>query len=156
MKHIPSFIYFGSDRTGKSQIWKVPGTGGDAIQITRQGGIYAVESFDGKSIYYVSDDQPAGIRTTSANGGAESDVITGVAGHSTIAMAKDGLYYLSSLTATGAQLDFYNFHHRVSRPLASIDRPIHRFLSSSPDGRSVLYTQVDRQDSDLMLLEPFR
>jgi Tol biopolymer transport system component len=150
------YIYFGSNRTGRSQIWKVPSNGGDAIQITRQGGIYAIETFDGKSIYYTSGDQPAVIRTTASNGGEEVEVIANVPGFSTIAMAKDGLYYLSSLTATGAQLDFYSFAKHSSQRLATIDKPIHRFLSSPPDGRSVLYTQVDKRDSDLMLIDPFR
>ncbi len=149
------FIYFGSNRSGKSQIWKVPSEGGDAIQITRQGGIYAVETLNGKSIYYTSTDPSAVIRTASANGGEETEVIRDVTGYSTIAMANDGLYYLSSLTSTGAQLDFYTFATRNSRPLATIDKPIHRFLTSPPDGRFVLYTQVDQRDSDLMLIDPF-
>lgn len=149
------FIYFGSNRTGKLQIWKVPSGGGDAIQITRKGGVYAIETFDGKSIYYTSGDQPAVIRYSAANGGEETDVIANVPGFSTIAMAKDGIYYLSSMSPTGAQLDFYSFAKKSSRPLVTIDTPIHRFLSSPPDGRSVLYTQVDKRDSDLMLIDPF-
>lgn len=150
------FVYFSSDRTGKLQIWKVPSNGGDAVQITRSGGVYAVETFDGKAIYYTSPDVPADIWTTSANGGDENRVIRQVVGHPTIAMATDGLYYLSKLSFNGAQLDFYRFADRKSIGLASIDKPVHRFLSSSPDGKSVLYSQVDRRDSDLMMIDRFR
>jgi Tol biopolymer transport system component/DNA-binding winged helix-turn-helix (wHTH) protein len=150
------FIYFGSDRTGRMQIWKVPSAGGDAVQITRHGGLYAVETFDARSIYYTSPDQPSEIWTTSPNGGDETRVLPNVAGYSTIAMARDGLYYLSTMNDRGAQLDFYRFGDRTSRALATIDHPVHRFLSSSPDGKSVVYSQVDRSDSDLMIVDPFR
>lgn len=150
------FVYISSDRTGQLQIWKVPSDGGDAVQITRTGGMYAAETFDGKSIYYTSADAPADIWATSSNGGDEVRVIRQVVGFPTIAMAKDGLYYLSRLSAGGAQLDFYRFADRQTIGLAKIDHPVHRFLSSSPDGKSVLYSQIDRRDCDLMMIEGFR
>ena len=46
------FVYFSSDRTGAMNLWKVPAAGGTEQQITRNGGIYPVESFDGSRIYY--------------------------------------------------------------------------------------------------------
>ena len=45
-------IYFHSDRTGRSEIWKIPADGGTAVQVTRSGGFYAVESEDGRDLYY--------------------------------------------------------------------------------------------------------
>ena len=44
MDHVPSFsrdgkwIYFSSNRTGQFQVWKIPASGGDAVQVTRDGG----------------------------------------------------------------------------------------------------------------------
>ena len=75
-----------------------------------------------------------------------------VVGHSAIGVARGGLYYLESITFTGARMGFYSFADKGAQPLIEIDRPVHHFLSTSPDGASVLFTQVDRQDSDLMLL----
>jgi Tol biopolymer transport system component len=146
------FIYFSSDRSGKPQVWKVPSSGGEATQITAGGGVYAVESFDGTTIYYTTPQQPATIQSAPAGGGTETLVIEGVVGRSSIAMAPEGLYYLSALNATNARLDFYDFAARTSRRIAAIDHPVHNVLSSPPDGRSVIFTQIDRQDSDLMLL----
>src|SRR5262249_25374178 len=45
-------IYFCSNRTGRFEIWKVPREGGSATQITFTGGFAAVESPDGKFLYY--------------------------------------------------------------------------------------------------------
>lgn len=147
------FVYFSSDRSGKPQIWKVPSVGGEARQITRGGGTYAVESFDGKTIYYTTPQQPPAIFSAPSGGGAETPVLSGVVGLSSIAMAPEGLYYLSSLSAAGAKLDLYDFAAGTSRRIAAIDHPIHHVLSSPPDGRSVVFTEIDSQDSDLMLLK---
>ncbi|HWU36450.1 MAG TPA: hypothetical protein VN203_02320, partial [Candidatus Acidoferrum sp.] len=46
------WVYFTSNRTGRYEIWKVPAGGGKAVQVTRNGGETAVESPDGKSIYF--------------------------------------------------------------------------------------------------------
>ena len=42
------WVYFGSNRAGGLQVWKVPADGGPAIQVTRNGGFAAFESPDGK------------------------------------------------------------------------------------------------------------
>ena len=46
------WIYFGSNRTGRAEIWRAPGAGGRAEQVTNDGGITAVESTDGATLYY--------------------------------------------------------------------------------------------------------
>ena len=72
-------------------------------------------------------------------------------GYSSIAVGRDGLYFLASLTPTNALLEVFDFATQSRRPVLSIDRPVHHFLSSPPDGSSILYTRIDREDSDLML-----
>src|SRR5262249_55928207 len=37
------WIYFGSNRTGDSEIWKAPAAGGQAVQVTRHGGFSPFE-----------------------------------------------------------------------------------------------------------------
>ena len=144
-------MYFSSNRTGRSQIWKAPAEGGDPIQITREGGAYAVETMDGRNLYYVTQEPPSAIRYTTVNGGEERQLINNVVGYSSLAMGVDGLYYLAALTPTSARLEVFDFTTQTRRPVLSIDRPVHHFLSSPPDGRSILYTRIDREDSDLML-----
>lgn len=146
------YVYFSSSRTGKLQIWKVPETGGGAIQVTHRGGAYAIESADGKTVLYTSTDQPAKVRRVPVDGGEEVEVIDQAAGYSGIALARDGLCYLSSLTSTGAKLRYYNLATGASRLIATIDHPLHHYLSSPPDGRSVVYTEMDQEDSDLMIV----
>jgi Tol biopolymer transport system component/DNA-binding winged helix-turn-helix (wHTH) protein len=145
------YIYFSSKRTGRYQLWKVPSDGGQAIQITRSGGVYGVEASDGKLLYYLTADQPAKIAQISVAGGDEQDLVSNVIGYSAIALAQGGLYFLSSITSKDATLERYDFATHARRRVLLIDRPVHHFLSSPPDGKSILYTQIDRQESDLML-----
>ena len=52
LTHDGKWIYFGSNRGGQFQVWKMPAQGGDAIQITKKGGYAALESSDGQYLYY--------------------------------------------------------------------------------------------------------
>lgn len=57
------WIYFSSDRPGlkkdsqRSQVWKMPANGGEAIQVTENGGQEPFQSHDGRLLYYIRDDQ---------------------------------------------------------------------------------------------------
>ena len=54
---LPSFsrdgkwIYFSSNRSGTMEVWKIPPTGGRALQVTHGGGSRALESADGRDLY---------------------------------------------------------------------------------------------------------
>ena len=50
-------IYFASPRTGREEVWRVPASGGAAVQVTRDGGYTAFESEDGKLYYNKSDNE---------------------------------------------------------------------------------------------------
>jgi serine/threonine protein kinase/Tol biopolymer transport system component len=49
------WLYFRSDRTGRTEIWRVPSDGGRPEQITMRGGSVAYESADGKTLFYMKN-----------------------------------------------------------------------------------------------------
>jgi Tol biopolymer transport system component len=63
--HMPSFsrdgrwIYFGSDRTGRYEVWRAAAAGGAEEQVTRDGGFNPSESLDGRILYYTRAPGPA-------------------------------------------------------------------------------------------------
>jgi Tol biopolymer transport system component len=46
------WIYFGSNRTGRYEIYKMSASGGPAVQVIKDGGRVAQESQDGAWVYY--------------------------------------------------------------------------------------------------------
>ncbi|MCE7991063.1 MAG: hypothetical protein HEP71_03750 [Roseivirga sp.] len=50
-------IYFTSDRSGSWEIWRKPLNGNKAVQITKNGGYYALESPEGQMLYYAKHRQ---------------------------------------------------------------------------------------------------
>jgi hypothetical protein len=66
------------------------------------------------------------------------------------------------MTKTGSwppTLEFFDFASRRATRLANLEREPTRFepgLAISPDGRTILYTQTDQADSDIVLVENFR
>jgi hypothetical protein len=63
-------IHFFSHRTGRSEIWKMPVEGGEAIQITRNGGHESRESMDSRTLYLTALFVP-GLKSVPVGGGEE-------------------------------------------------------------------------------------
>ena len=77
-----NWIYFASNRTGASQVWKAPADGGPAQQVTTGGGFAAVESPDGRYVYYAKGRTVTGLWRVPTGGGTEEPVLNRLkAGH---------------------------------------------------------------------------
>ena len=160
---MPSFsrdgkrIYSGSNRGGEHQVWRIPAAGGTAVQVTKNGGWAPQESPDGRMVYYAKD---AGIHpalwSVPAPGGEERQVLDSVRARA-FTVTERGVYFISRLDADGrAILRFFDSSTGRNTLIANIGKATGLGLSLSPDGRTILYTQVDREGSDLMLVPDFR
>ena len=150
------WIYFTSDRTGESQVWKMPASGGQPVQVTRKGGIAAFESPDGRFLYYSKDSEaPTSLWKVAVEGGEETLVLEQIAFWSTFAVGDAGIYFLRLDMVSGTQLEFLDFATSRVKTIANIDKPWFYDLTVSPDGRYILYTRIEQQGNDLMLVENF-
>ncbi|MGH9880838.1 MAG: TolB family protein, partial [Pyrinomonadaceae bacterium] len=151
------WIYFGSNRTGDWQVWKEPAQGGQAVQVTQQGGREAFESLDGKFVYYTRGFGTAGIWRVPVTGGEEIRILDeGFQGF--WALVGEGIYFVNAKATPHATIDFFNFTTGRSMQVAAVEKDlqlVYPSLAASPDGRSLLYVQVDSFESDIMLAENF-
>ncbi|MBK5291447.1 MAG: PD40 domain-containing protein [Acidobacteriia bacterium] len=157
------WIYFASLRSGREEIWKMPagpgGRPGDALQMTRAGGWMPLESPDGKTLYYSSVTGEMGIWKVPVQGG-EEERVTGPTswqiGFFGFAVTAEGIYYTAAPDARNRNfVRFHSFATGQSQPVVAAEGRFGLGLSVSPDGRFVLFTQVDPPGSDLMLIENF-
>jgi Tol biopolymer transport system component/DNA-binding winged helix-turn-helix (wHTH) protein len=159
-------IYFASDRSERVQVWKrlledkaADGKPGDAraeTQITKNGGFQAFESYDGRTVFFSRFDN-GGIWSTLA-GGPESSVIpekpqVGYWGHWAVIAA--GIYLLDAEADPRPTIEFYSFATRRVSPVFTLDMQPARLqpsLSATADGKTIYYTQLERQ-SVIKLIE---
>ena len=153
------WIYFASNRSGGWEVWKMPSTGGSAVQVTRRGGFAAFESFDGKVLYYAKGLNVAGLWSIPTDGGEETELISSLeAGYwGYWAVAENGIYYLDVIAKPG--INFFDIAtHRTTRVFDLESRPAREApgLAVSSDKGTILYTQVDALSRDIILVENFR
>jgi Tol biopolymer transport system component/DNA-binding winged helix-turn-helix (wHTH) protein len=158
--HLPTWsrdgqwVYFGSVQHGYSRIWKVPLGGGAPVQVTHGGGVCAAESPDGKSLYFTTDAYPAALRRMPLPTGGETTIADGLTGACSFVATTEGLYYLTApLPGHPNTLHFVDFGLKFDRMIVSLNGEVHRLLSSSQNGRQLFYSQTDRHEADLMLID---
>jgi Tol biopolymer transport system component/predicted Ser/Thr protein kinase len=152
-----SIYYF---KGSPAQIFRVPRSGGASELMTPAGGNTVEESSDGW-VYFSRSASfgPSPLRRIPIAGGEPVDVLPQIAGRNFVVVDK-GLWYMAAAAKEGGvvlyDLCFYDFATKTTRALYRTNRPIYAGMTLSPDGRRMLFTQVDRTGSDLMLVEHFR
>jgi Tol biopolymer transport system component len=159
------WIYFTSDRSGTRQLWRMPAGGGASVQVTKHGGVNATESADGKTLYYAADIDAPGMKRMPIGGGEEAQFLDAPERRrwGQVALTDNGLYYLGPDGGEARPQQYaifsYEFETRKTVRVAPLAKPPsigNPGLALSPDGRSLLFTQLDASGADLMLLQNFR
>lgn len=153
--HDGRWIYFSSSRSGQEQVWKVPASGGEPVQVTHAGGSGALESPDGKTLYFMRREGVGGLWSMPVDGGDERQVLPDVY-RINYAVTDKGIYFIPHNGPDGtAWVQFFDFTTGKSTQIVKVTKPLDLGLSVSPDGRTLLYSQVDYTGSNLMLVENF-
>lgn len=153
------WIYYYSRISGAVQTWKVQAEGGNPIQLTKREGGPGIESADGKDFYYhLAGD----VWKVPVEGGEQTVVV------------KEPVNFMNLWTLSGRNLYFveakqkehqsilksFDLETGQSRQIAVLDQPFPNSsttrLSLPSDNRWLLYNQLDRRESDIMLIPNFR
>ena len=150
-------VYFSSNRSGPYEIWKTAlDEPARLLQVTHGGGRGPRESMDGDRLFYTKrTDSALEIWSTGVNGGAETRLLGPI--HSWAGWVPDhhGIYFIEP----ARRIAYYRFATGDITPIAALAKepgPFNTGLALSPDGRWLLYSQLDRSGADIMLVENFR
>ena len=150
------WLYFGSPRSGKDQVWKVPVDGGNPVQVTRDGGFAALESVDGAKLYFAKSryDNPE-LWQMPVGGGTETPLPGALRPRSWAAWSPTsrGIFFSPAEDSSGGtSIDFYDFQTRLVRQISLLERnPF--WLSASADGKEVFFDQTERDESSIVLVK---
>jgi Tol biopolymer transport system component len=159
-----NFVYFASNRTGRWEVWKQPAAGGPPIQVTRNGGYSACESPDGRWLYFSSleskgiwrmpvsqSDRPLAGEELLIGQGYEVE-------QESWTVTSEEIFFVDRAPNTRSNtIRTYHFATKQTRPILTLaDLPTDKSmggLSVSPDSRWLLYSQLDRSGSNVMVAE---
>ncbi len=156
------WIYFGSNRTGRWEIWRMPAEGGEPLQLTRDGrGPEVLPSPDGRFLYFQKEGDRT-LRRIPASGGPEVELSPGPLMHGHWSVLPQGILALRHLEQPQPTLELWRFSDRRWQRLVTLPEgavpgtgfttPV---LTVSPDQTTIVYTQLEGDDSDLMVIAPF-
>ncbi len=76
-----------------------------------------------------------------------------------LCLLDNGIYFVNPKTTPHPTIDFFNFATSRTSKVATIEKEVQLTspsLAVSPDGRWLLYAEVDYFENDIMLVENFR
>ena len=153
------WIYFGSDRSGDWQLWRMAAEDRTPEQVTTEGGVVGLEDPGGQFIYVVKRGE-AGIWKYSRLDRTEERIIQDVLPHDSLnwTVTKAGIFFVKgSSKFNNRQLAFYDFGTGSTAILMdALGLTMYHGLSVSPSGKALLMVRTDNFSSDIMLAENFK
>ena len=154
--HDGKWLYFSSNRGNETtQLWKAPyPSGGALVQLTKNGGVRPVESADG-FVYFARTFRTDEIWKIPASGGEETLVMksTGLRNCWNWALSSAGIYFINE--ERKRTLSFYEFAAQKTFPLVAQEK-IGDYPAVAPDGKSIVFSQIDQLDQTIMIANHFR
>lgn len=146
-------VYFASNRSGRWQVWQRPVAGGDARQVTRDGGLAASESFDGRWLYYTKPTAVPGLWRSPVDAeGDETLVFADFEPTVDWALTESGVFYVDREPAESGAVVYRDLPQGSERTVWKLDRPARDFgLAVSGDGKYLALALLDSSESDLLL-----
>jgi Tol biopolymer transport system component/DNA-binding winged helix-turn-helix (wHTH) protein len=155
-------LYFTSNRGGSIALWKMPVDGGPAKRISDRREALARESPDGRWLYSEWNSAPGRLELVrrSLFGAGSVEILAEVANARSYAIADDGVYFISPPEqGNEGRIQFLRNDGRRAT-IATLSKPPTFGLSVWPKSAGskcrIVYSQTDRFETDLMLVEGFR
>ena len=150
------WIYFWSNRNGLAQIFKMPAGGGPA-QVVTAGQGRTMESPDGQWFYFERGANHSVWRMPVGGGGEEdAEQVLEPLPEAIYDVVEDGVYFVPPAEGDDYSLQFLRFATGAVELIHDFERRPDGILRVAPDGRSILFGQLEPLEGDIMLVENFR
>jgi Tol biopolymer transport system component/DNA-binding winged helix-turn-helix (wHTH) protein len=153
------WIYFSSTEPGRTAVYRCPASGGDAVLLYK--GTVVInprESFDGKTVYFASNHDKSTLKQVALparpDAASKVDEMPLVRAAELWTLSRAGIYFVPD--DASRSLRYFDFSTRQVRPIFELDKDFGSGLSISPDGRWVLYSQINDVNGDIMLVDHFQ
>lgn len=157
--HDGKWIYFLSFGDQALRAYRCPANGGTATVLSSETALGLHESLDGETLYFVDGRSDARLKKVSVNQAGPASSVEGMpllkdAGLWTV--VPGGIYFVPA--EAPHSICYFDLSTREVRRITEVDRDFNSVnggLSVSPDGRWILYSQVDAINSDIILVNHF-
>jgi Tol biopolymer transport system component len=148
------WIYFMSKRTGAWQIWRISSRGTNSLQITSNGGNAPRISPDGKWLYYLKMGKSP-IYKCPAHGGEEIIAYNIPLIEYQWCLSDEGMYFINRSESIYS-IDYYDNNTDQIKRILNVGKKQIAHPTISPNGKWLVYTQLDQSESDIILVNNFR
>jgi hypothetical protein len=146
-----------TEHAPEARIFRCPASGGDAVALSANPGSFPSESYEEEKLYFFLNTTSRALAVISLKpAGPESVLISmpAVSDQTMWTVVPEGIYFEPA--DSSQSIRYFDFASKQVRQIFRADKDFNAGLSVSPDGRWMLYTQVDDQNSNIMLVEHFR
>jgi len=155
--HDGKWIYFTSHESARQRTYRCPSAGGDAEPLSTQTAYSPLESDDGSKVYFTTLTSRPILKAVSLDRlGAEFPVegLPPLLTAGNWAIAPGGIYFVSA--EAPRLLQYFDVKTTKTHRVFELEKDFDWGLSVSADGRWVLYSQLDEENTDIMIVDHFR
>lgn len=157
--HDGNSIYFLSGTFEAARAYRCPAKEGNAVLLSDALAFGPHESFDGWTLYFADGLFNSTLKKVSLNQTGLASTVEGMPllkDADLWTLVSGGIYFTPA--DAPRSISYFDFSTRQVRRILDVDHDLNSInggLSVSPDGRWILYSQVDEVNSDIMLVENF-
>ena len=155
--HDGKWIYFRSYGPRGHELYRCPANGGKAISLPGgPDGVSLEESLDGDTVYFAAREWHTPLRRLSLTEKFPESIVPGMPEILTFnlwTVGQTGIFFVPA--EAPKSLRYFDFRTGKGRELFTVQKEFAGGLSVSPDGRYLLFSQVDEANSDIVLVRDF-
>jgi len=139
------------------KIFRCPASGGDGSAISGDGVDTPLESLDGKAVYFATENalgRPLSVAWINASSPSNESTLVGMPrlwNTENWTVVSGGIYFVPR--ESPKSIHYFDFKSKRAHEIFKVDKDFGPGLSVSGDGHWILYSQMDEENSDILLVE---